>query len=638
MFRRYIFRLITFAIFVTIGLLTLPEPLWLAEAGLDPSWVLGLHLAAANGFIFGKDIISTYGPLGYLNFPLCVNIDLWRSAVLFTDVVHIAFFISIAAVVLLNESRLLSGLTLGLSAPLITSFLDTPYTLGALFVIASYFVAAGRQAFKYLFFLAFATAVTFYVKADLGALTFATLLMTTVWVYSKEQSLKIFLPLLTFFGSLVAIGVALVKNLNVFISFLVGYFNTVIGYGGAMSIEQAPFPMVLFPILFSFAFLLLIIKSRENSMRFLFVALPYLFITFKHGFVREDQAHLFTFFGGWSLFCLLILGLQKTRNRQLSVLFLAALILFSGVAVASGSGLSGLVLPQIAISGPQQVLNFITNVYHPSQTGHVIQTVDLLLNPAKGQASFNNSILSLRHAYSLSNRTLAMLQGHSVDVLPWDVALVYAYGLRWNPAPSFQSFSTYTTYLDSMNSLHYEGSDAPEFILFSFKSIDGRYPFFDEPRTFRNIMTNYESVSIDGEYIILKHKMKNCTTLSEILVLQGKTGEVISFPINNGKYLFGNITLSKSLIGQLFEIGYKTSPAYTQFILEDGNVSPKYRIILDTAKDGVYLSQFAENTHDSSFILQEQKTRRIVGILITVTSPRLYNEKITISLESLNCR
>lgn len=124
-------HLVTFAIFVTIGLLTLPEPLRLAEAGLDPSWVLGLHLAAANGFIFGKDIISTYGPLRYLNFPLCVNIDLWRSAVLFTDVVHIAFFISIAVVVLLSENRLLSGLALGLSAPLITFFQDNPYALGA---------------------------------------------------------------------------------------------------------------------------------------------------------------------------------------------------------------------------------------------------------------------------------------------------------------------------------------------------------------------------------------------------------------------------------------------------------------------------------------------------------------------------
>src|SRR4051812_26723813 len=36
-------------------------------AGLDPSWNAGLALAAADGLHFGKQIVFSYGPLGFLN-------------------------------------------------------------------------------------------------------------------------------------------------------------------------------------------------------------------------------------------------------------------------------------------------------------------------------------------------------------------------------------------------------------------------------------------------------------------------------------------------------------------------------------------------------------------------------------------
>jgi hypothetical protein len=45
----------------------IPFPIFFAPStGLDPSWRISLNMAIDKGLIFGKDIVFTYGPLGYL--------------------------------------------------------------------------------------------------------------------------------------------------------------------------------------------------------------------------------------------------------------------------------------------------------------------------------------------------------------------------------------------------------------------------------------------------------------------------------------------------------------------------------------------------------------------------------------------
>src|SRR5919112_2457991 len=43
-----------------------------AEAGLDPSWQIGLHQAVHQGLDFGPEMLFTYGPLGFLTQPILV--------------------------------------------------------------------------------------------------------------------------------------------------------------------------------------------------------------------------------------------------------------------------------------------------------------------------------------------------------------------------------------------------------------------------------------------------------------------------------------------------------------------------------------------------------------------------------------
>lgn len=63
---------------VCIAVLTFP-PLIIGASGggLDQSWRIGLLKAADQGLIYGRDIVFTYGPLGFLTIPVFIKKSLW---------------------------------------------------------------------------------------------------------------------------------------------------------------------------------------------------------------------------------------------------------------------------------------------------------------------------------------------------------------------------------------------------------------------------------------------------------------------------------------------------------------------------------------------------------------------------------
>src|SRR5579863_8721440 len=54
---------------IYVALISLPGPPRSSGTGLDASWALALNLAHARGMVAGRDVIITYGPLGYLLYP-----------------------------------------------------------------------------------------------------------------------------------------------------------------------------------------------------------------------------------------------------------------------------------------------------------------------------------------------------------------------------------------------------------------------------------------------------------------------------------------------------------------------------------------------------------------------------------------
>jgi hypothetical protein len=68
-----VWRLLTFVAFV---MMTFPPCFGRMGAGLDASWMLGLNEASSRHMNYGRDIIFTHGPIGFVIHPLDVGSNL----------------------------------------------------------------------------------------------------------------------------------------------------------------------------------------------------------------------------------------------------------------------------------------------------------------------------------------------------------------------------------------------------------------------------------------------------------------------------------------------------------------------------------------------------------------------------------
>ncbi len=189
------------------------------------------------------------------------------------------------------------------------------------------------------------------------------------------------------------------------------------------------------------------------------------------------------------------------------------------------------------------------------------------------------SRLRIQRFYKLDERVIRALGRQSVDIIPWDIALCWAYGMNWHPRPVFQSYIAYTQKLDSVNSLHFSKKDPPTFLLYSYKSIDGQYPLFDEPETFRSILLHYEQFDQSGEFLVLRRKEVNSLhSIEEVDSFEGKLEEFIPVPKYDRGFLFGSVHLSYSLGGEIKKIFWRPSSLYIQFEFEGRGRSRRFQV------------------------------------------------------------
>jgi hypothetical protein len=79
---------------------------------------------------------------------------------------------------------------------------------------------------------------------------------------------------------------------------------------------------------------------------------------------------------------------------------------------------------------------------------------------------------------------------------------VLAHGLRWNPRPVLQSYSSYTPRLAALDVAHVTGPRAPDHLLFAVQAIDGKLPALDDGASWLPILERYD-LRTKGERLLL---------------------------------------------------------------------------------------------------------------------------------------
>jgi hypothetical protein len=480
------------------------------SVGLN-SWPTALHLVAHHHFLWGSDLAYTYGPLGFLRFPLVYFEGTTRLALIYIGATQIAL-----SATLLYVLRRAVGVWVGCALTLLALCLVPDERVAA--VVFIWAVVALRADAPPIVRAALVPAAGF-----LGATEMLVKFNSGIVVLTIGAIVALALPgrarnLLALVGGFVASFLALwllaEQRVGDIPSYLRGSKEIVSGYGPALGGADSDTSTAVVAALLSIAIVFAVARDAVAgaARRLHWAVFPLwgvvAFLLFKEGFVRSDTNHRPIFFA-FALCALLAFAWQRRQTARLllatGALALAAAWSFQG---------SDLVVPTPG-----------------SRFDAVVSQARMVVQPATLERQATRVGARLRSHYNIDARTLAELGHHSMTIMPWDFAAAYAYRLRWQPLPTIQPSQGYTTWLDE-HAAHVLGSqNGPERILRAPElTLDRRNAAWDMPAAMRTILCRYDELSVRSRWQVLARGRDRCGKPTTITTIRARWGQRVAVP------------------------------------------------------------------------------------------------------------
>ncbi len=672
--------------------------------GVD-SWVYALSRLPQENISFGQDVIYTYGPLGYL-VSGSLSPENYQQIAWFKSIVH-TLFLGLAAVQFWRIKSLTRRLfwvfsLLGVYHSLVA--LDYLLVLGYLLVLSWVPQLRGRKGLAIAVLLGSWAGLSALVKFTAGAMTFGAFLMywlghlyplyrskqsgqklqealvilltatgsamavtfvglhgdvgegmlrllpsaaiALVWGWGTQRYLKAnprwsnFRPSLGWFSSLAVFavtltGVVLMTQRPSMLGFVLGSLQVSSGYSSAMSLIG---PSAELGLAIAMVVILLTLFARSVTGRSLglFLALTFsLWIVLKHGFVRQD-AHVFMFF--FVIPFLLSLALQERPRRQTRR--------FGGVVMLLMLASMGLYWQFPGVFGHPKIAWNLSLIHQPRLVLSRVTHLNFSQIFEEVQVASNDAVWPLR----LSEEVKAYLEPKTVDVMPWEIALIPANDLNWQPRRTLQSYTAYTTGLDNWTA---EGirEQPPEAILYDFIDLDGRHPFVSEPATLFQVLSQYQLSPQFPEFVPTelyqnlmllepRSQPRPWVESPEVERRSLSWNEPMTLPQMEGQMLRGAIAIKESFLGKIIKTLLRAAPVRMRVTYEDGS-DGVYRILPTTSENGVILSHLPRSRDEGFAFWQGLELPNlplpaaVESIAFETDNPLIYRSQVEVTLISL---
>lgn len=509
---------------VALAALSWPIVSILPGTGPDASWAAGLYMAHAEGLQFGRDLVFTYGPLGFLEVPVLYQQTLWVVAFLYQAFVHVALAVS-----LLWVARRAFPLAPAVAACYVLLVIGRLEGAVVLLAFVWCFVALDEGAPRFAVPLALAGGgvlgtVELLGKANYGLAILAFVALSALGLPGRRRRL----PLLAVFvaATLAAGWLAAGQSAADLPAFFSRSAQVISGYSGAMGTDILARGWERWAALAAMVLLVAgaALASRRGVLprRLASVAMAALFsfLAFKQGFVRQGLGNTPEFFVLMAGAGLAVASrLPRIRFEAIGLALVAPLAALALVAQPSPS-LWGSLKPQAHVE-------------------YLRQGLDALFDPGERAALTAEARRSMRGAYRLDPAIVRTLGDRPVHVDPWEAGVVWAYGLNWRPLPTMQSYVAYTPQLDRLNAAALSGGGGPAAILRQSPvaaaaagsgSVDDRYPGWESPAAMRAMLCHYRAVMSDGRWQLLERVADRCGPARAFGVAYSATGRRMAVP------------------------------------------------------------------------------------------------------------
>lgn len=529
-------------------------------AGLDPSWRIALHLAAQHGLVFGRDVIFTYGPLGFLTQPLTVDRTTGALSIAFSLVV----WLGLAAIVFRGALR-----SFPLPAALLLAYLVLclPVQIAdALVLIAFFLTVRGledgpprHEALAVVGAGAYA-GVVLLVKLNDGVLTLV-LFALAAWRLRPRRLVGEAVLAASCVVSVVVFWLATRNPVAALPDWLRASEHVISGYGDAMASETASrWPQYVWAGALVAAGLVLLALQLGRTRPAVWIASAIFTAAFlKEGFVRHD-AHDLVFFGAFGV-ALIAFRWRDDRTRAL-----AAVVVLATVAA---------VLATPDIRSGDLVRPF-------ASASAALGDARLVVDGARLLHDIETSRAAARSQLAVAPRLLQALRGETVAVAPNEVAAAWAYGLRWRPVPTLQDYAAYDAYLDRANAREISRRGANRLLLEAEQTgVDGRNPLLEAPATTFARLCRYRAIRAAGRWTILARTASRCLPPRALGTRSARAGEPVPIPAaGRDELVYARIRLHTPLLRRLAAALFKPVPLPKIVI---GSVT--YRFVAATADD-----------------------------------------------------
>jgi hypothetical protein len=559
---------------------------------IEDSWVQVLHTAFQLHWQFGRDIVFTFGPWGFLYGGFhpathVISIIIWAALAL-------VFWWAgwrIARHFFENEMIAWLWLMFFIAAASVTMFLniDARLTAFAVLLLLLHFFVEDKSWTVMQLALTIASGLLSLVKFSELVLAVVVVLAIAANNILRYRRFPWVLPV--FGASVLLFWVLAGQRVSSLAPFLSNSWRISNGYSEAMMLTGAN-EMRDVGCFIAAAMSLCALVGYAAWVRNRFVGIIplggfffILFAAFKYGYVRHD-------------------GHEITATSQLLLMSLACLALLWPMARKKGAwAVIANCLPVVAIW-----FFDATTFSRYSETGlpaifvrtfagsEIFAPVELFRGKKHLIEEHEKFLGDFRNAFPLP-----AVKG-SVDVYPWNQAAVLAHGLDYRPRPTMQSQAAYTRELAELNATFLRSDRAPENILFEIGTIDERFPSLDDGLSWPELLTRYEAVETADNYVRLRRRAKPDRYK---MIPLGETsfefGATISFPSADAGVTWAEIEITQSLKGKIASFFYKPPVLWMKTTLKDGR-NRSFRIVPAMARSVFLISPVIESTESFALL------------------------------------
>jgi hypothetical protein len=549
---------------------------------IEDSYIQVLHLGFLQSWQFGRDIIFTFGPWGFLyggyhpeTHLLALGVWLGLSIVFWWGGWKIARHFTGNVLLSWLWMILLTGIA-GLE---IFMMLDVRLMSFSIVWLALYFFVEDRS-------FTGAQAALLVALALLGLVKFTMLVQTVLLLlvvsgHTVVRYRRFPWSALLFGASTVFFWVLARQDLACLSPFVRSSLELTRGYTEAMMSTGAQGPaLFLMTAILVLALAACAAWERDRSLSvFPLIAIAIMeFMAFKQGHVREDGHEvaaalvlliisLVTFAAGWH-------ALQyKWPLKVIATMLPTLLASFLAASTFRGSPQKDLFAALVQTFNLRELVLM----------GNLLPGRDGL---RQGYQKYVGEIRDSHPAPKLTG---------TIDTYPGNAAALLAHGLAYRPRPVFQSYAVFTPQLAAINASSLRGENAPDKILFQITPIDGHFPTIEDGLCWPELITRYEVSDVEIPFIIFERsRTARPWKLLPSQNITARFGEQISIDSAADAPLWAEIEINATLAGAISGMLYKPSLIWMSIATRDGAVC-RYRLVPGMVRSGFLLSPVIED-------------------------------------------